>query len=189
MARVRSRFVTADGRTITLRPLKRSDLPLMLPFVNAFVKERKTNADLGITGFYRRMTLKDEKQFLLRTLEMESKGKGVSVGAFHEGRLVAHCDVSGRDSPDESHTALLGIVVVDGYRGVGLGGEMIRTALEEARRLGLWMVELEVFANNAPAVHLYAKFGFKEVGVIPKKIRRRGRYLDIIRMYAHLPHN
>jgi len=189
MRRIYSKFRTKDGRVITLRPLRKSDLDEMVPFANAFVKERKRNRSLGVTGFYRQMTVGDEKEFLDKVLEMEAKRRGVSVGAFYGRKIVGHCDISGRVSPDELHSGLLGIVIADGYRGTGLGSEMVQTALDEARKLGIWMIELEVFANNAQARHVYEKAGFKEVGVIPMKIRRDGRFVDIIRMYTHLPHN
>jgi len=184
-----SDFKTADGRTIVLRPLRRGDLDAMVPFANSFVRERKKNRELGITSLERRMTRADEKEFLDRTLQDLAKGRRISVAAFHGGRLVGHCDITGRQSRDERHTGLLGIVVVEGYRGVGLGEKMIRTALAQAPKLGMWMIELEVFATNAPAKHLYKKLGFKEVGVIPKKVCRDGRFTDIVRMYTHLPHD
>ena len=182
-------FTTKDGRRITLRPLRRRDLGALVPFANSFHKERKTNRDLGITSLDRRMTRKDESKFLEETLKGLAKKRRVSVAAFHGERMVGHCDISGRPSPDERHTGMLGIVVVDGYRGVGLGEQMMKTALAEAPRLGMWMIELEVFAINARAKHLYEKLGFKTVGVIPKKVLRDGRFIDIVRMYAHLPHN
>lgn len=184
-----SEFKTRDGRVISLRPLRRGDLDALLPFANGFHKERETNRDLGITSLDRRMTRKDEREFLEKTLKEVAKKRRVSVAAVVGDRIVGHCDISGRPSPDERHAGLLGIIVVDGYRGVGLGEAMMRTALKEASRLGIWMIELEVFATNAPAKHLYEKLGFKVAGVIPKKVLRDGRFIDIVRMYTHLPHN
>ncbi len=182
-------FKTDDGRTITLRPLRRGDLDALVPFANSFVRERKRNRELGITSMERRMTRTDEKKFLDKTLQDEAKRRRVSVAAFDGDRLVGHCDVVGKTSRDERHTGLLGIVVVEGYRGVGLGEKMVRTALGQAPKLGIWAIELEVFATNAPAKHLYEKLGFKTVGIIPKKVLRDGRFTDIVLMYIHLPHD
>jgi RimJ/RimL family protein N-acetyltransferase len=189
MKGVYSEFSTGDGRTIVLRPLRRGDLETMVPFANGFVREKRTDPNFGITSFDRRVTITDERRFLRTTLQEKAKRRRVSVAAFHGGRLVGHCDISGRPSPDERHTGMLGIVVTEGYRGVGLGEKMVRTALAEASKLGIWMIELEVFASNAPARHLYEKLGFKVVGVIPKKVMRDARFTDIVRMYTHLPHN
>jgi len=186
---VRSEVETKDGRKITLRPLRRGDLDALVPFANSFHTERKTNRDLGITSLDRRVTRKDEGEFLETMMKEVAKKRRVSVAAFDGDRIVGHCDISGRPSSDERHTGMLGIIVSDGYRGVGLGEVMMRTALKEASKLGIWMIELEVFSNNAPARHLYEKLGFEVVGTIPKKVKRDGRFTDIVRMYAHLTHN
>jgi RimJ/RimL family protein N-acetyltransferase len=63
---------------------------------------------------------------------------------------------------------------------------MVKTALEEALRSGVWLVELQVFAINEVAIHVYEKLGFKRVGVVPGKMLRNGRLLDEIRMYLDL---
>ena len=181
-------FRTTDEKTIMFRPLRWSDLASLLPFADSFVKERKRNENLGITSFDRRMTKADEKEFLDKTLKGMAKGRRVSVAAFHRDLLVGHCDIMGRESKDERHTGLLGIIVMDGFRGLGLGQRMMTIAMNQAAKLGIWAIELEVFANNAPARHLYEKLGFKTVGTIPKKVYRKGRYYDIVRMYIHLPH-
>jgi RimJ/RimL family protein N-acetyltransferase len=181
-------FETGDRRLITLRPLRRSDLDAMVLFANNLVSEKKSNREFGLTSMDRRMTRADEKKFLDNTLEGMAKRRLVSVAAFHGSRLVGHCDIVGRTSRDERHTGVLGIVIIEGYRGVGLGERMIRVALSRASKIGMWMIELEVFAINTPAKNLYKKLGFKIVGVIPRKVIRNGTFIDIVRMYIHLPH-
>ncbi len=160
----------------------------MLVFANTLVREKKRNSQLGIVSMDRRMTMVDEKRFLDRTLEGLSRRAFVSVAAFHEGRLVGNCDLVRRASRDEMHTGVLGIVIVEGYRGVGLGEMMVRTALARALEIGVWLIELEVFATNAPARSLYEKVGFKTAGVIPRKMLRNGKFIDAVQMYCFLPH-
>jgi RimJ/RimL family protein N-acetyltransferase len=186
--RIYSAFKTDDGKLITLRPLRRGDLDALVPFVNDLVREKKRNRDLSIISFERRMTRADEKTFLDKTLLSVGRRRGVSVAAFEGSRLVGHCDIAGRASSDERHTGVLGIVVAEGYREVGLGEEMVRTALAQASKLGIWAIELEVFATNTRARHVYEKLGFKAFGTIPKKVIRDGKFIDIVGMYVHLPH-
>ena len=174
---------------IILRPLKRGDLDALIPFANSFADERKRSADLGITSLERRVTRKEEKEFLNKVLKEIAEKRRVSVAAFQGNKMVGHCDITGRATRDEKHTAMLGIVVVQGYRGVGLGEKMMQLALDQASKLGIWAIELEVFDTNKAARHLYEKLGFKTVGVIPKKVFRSGKYTDTVRMYIHLPHD
>ncbi len=56
----------------------------------------------------------------------------------------------------------LSLCVWPGHRGRGIGGGLLRRALEEARRRGLARVSLSVEAGN-PSVHLYRSVGFSPV--------------------------
>ena len=56
----------------------------------------------------------------------------------------------------------LSLCVWSGYRGQGVGGELLRRAIAEARRRGLGRLSLSVEAAN-PAVHLYRAVGFRPV--------------------------
>ena len=62
------------------------------------------------------------------------------------------------------------LAVAPGQQGRGLGGELLRTLLAEARRRGATEVLLEVRAENTVAQQLYARHGFERIGV------RRGYY-------------
>jgi RimJ/RimL family protein N-acetyltransferase len=64
--------------------------------------------------------------------------------------------------------------------------EMMRTLVAESRRAGLKTIQLEVFANNPRAIHVYEKTGFKETGRIPKKMLRNGKFIDSIVMAREL---
>jgi len=56
----------------------------------------------------------------------------------------------------------LSLSVWSGYRGQGVGGELLRLALAEARLRGIESVSLSVEAGN-PSVHLYRSVGFAAV--------------------------
>jgi RimJ/RimL family protein N-acetyltransferase len=184
--RVYATFVAKDGTRVVLRALQSTDLDGLLKFANAIVKERRTNLELGITSLDRRLRRSDEKKFLDVILLGIKKNEVVSVAAIVGGKIVGHCDVSRRRSTDERHTGLFGIVILEGYRRTGIGQMMVKTALEEALRSGVWLVELQVFATNEVAIHVYEKLGFRRVGVVPGKMLRNGRLLDEIRMYIDL---
>jgi len=177
---------TRDGRTVTLRPFTSSDVDAMLRFANSIVREKKENRDLGIAAFDERLTREFERKFLRSTLASVKKGSGVSIAAFAERTLVGECMVRGREPNDLKHTGLLGIVILSEYRGVGLGEMLMLEVLREAKRIGIWLVELEVMAINKRAIRLYEKLGFRKVGIVPNKIQRDGRRLDMVTMYSDL---
>ena len=176
----------AGGSRCVLRGLQSSDLDGAIAFANGFVREKKSNRDLGLVGFDQRVTRAKEGKWLRGIVDAVKKREAVSVAAFVGGKMVGHCDVRRRGSADERHAGVLGIAVLDGYRGVGIGRNLMAEALRRARGIGLELVELQVFANNEAAMALYGKMGFKKAGVIPNKIRRGRRRLDEVAMYADL---
>lgn len=56
------------------------------------------------------------------------------------------------------------------HRGQGLGAAIVQTLIKHAKAERLATVTLEVRVSNVPAISLYKKFGFAEVG------RRKGFY-------------
>jgi RimJ/RimL family protein N-acetyltransferase len=69
------------------------------------------------------------------------------------------------------------------FHNVGLGAAMLPKLLELARREGLHRVGLTVVAENARAVRLYEKFGFKVEGVLKDAyFGEDGKYHDELAM-------
>jgi len=179
-------FQARDGRWITLRALKRGDIQPALRFANSLAREKKTNHDLGIISLDKKVTEKDERKFLNRIIAGRKTGDEISLGAFDGVRMVGHCHVARRNQRDVRHTGVYGITILDGYRRIGIGARLTESVLEQASKMGVWLVELEVMGINEAAIGLYEKMGFRMAGVIPNKILRRGRSIDIVVMYADL---
>jgi len=72
------------------------------------------------------------------------------------------------DYPDEAFVQT--IAVARDAQGQGLGARLLQALLDEAARRRQRRVLLEVRADNAPAIALYERFGFRRTGV------RRGYY-------------
>jgi ribosomal protein S18 acetylase RimI-like enzyme len=183
---VRAVFVSKDGRGVTIRPLRRSDLDALVRFANRISKEKAVNRELGIVSLDGRITRANEREFLNHILSAARSREAVSLAAFVDGDVVGHADIWRRKPKDVRHTGVFGIVVCDGYRGVGIGKRLMAEVLRESRLIGVWLVELTVFATNEGARRLYEKMGFEKVGVIPEKIVRGERHFDEVLMYADL---
>ena len=57
------------------------------------------------------------------------------------------------------------VAVDEAYRGQHIGTRLMEQLLEEGWRGGLESIVLEVRVSNAPAIHLYEKMGFENLGV------------------------
>ncbi len=183
--RVYRTFKAKNGKKVVLRALRWDDLDDCVRFINTLVEERSSVVDLGIIAD-RRQTREEESEWLAHTLMEVESGGVVSVCAEINGRIVANGEVTRGRYTDTREHGVLGISVLRQYRGFGLGSKMMKTLMKESRRAGLRSLQLEVFANNAPAIHVYEKSGFEQVGRIPRKIHRGSRFFDIVLMAAQL---
>jgi ribosomal-protein-alanine N-acetyltransferase len=68
--------------------------------------------------------------------------------------------------PDEAH--IVTIAVRDSYRRKGIGELLLIQAIELARAKGQGLVTLECRVTNEPALMLYEKYGFQQVGLRPR---------------------
>jgi RimJ/RimL family protein N-acetyltransferase len=165
--------------------LKWEDLDDCVAFINDLVGEKDHDPNLGIMAD-RKQTRETEAEWLAKQLIGIEKGSIVSVVAEVQGRLVGNGSVTRGSYDDTRRHGLLGISISRRYRDRGIGLEMMRTLVRESRRAGMKTVELEVFANNPRATHVYDRTGFKETGRIPKKMLRKGRSIDSIVMTREL---
>jgi ribosomal-protein-alanine N-acetyltransferase len=90
-------------------------------------------------------------------LARKNGGRGAAL-AFIMSRIVA----------DEAE--ILSVAVAPKTRGRGLAGDLLRHHLARVAARGAARMFLEVGEDNAPALRLYARAGFREVG------RRAGYY-------------
>lgn len=74
------------------------------------------------------------------------------------------------------------IVVKKSHRNRGIGGELLESLIELCSELRIKTFTLEVATENQPAIHLYEKFGFKNLG-IRKKYYNNSRDAFIMTKY------
>lgn len=168
-------FVAKDGRKVILRTLKWEDLDDLLDFINSLVEE---NANILRTE---KVSKNEEVEWLSNVFKRLEKDEIFCVAAEVDGRLVANSEII-RGAGYSKHLGVIGIAIKKGFRSVGIGTEIMKTLEEYARKMGLKVLTLSVFANNQHAMNLYRKMGFVETGRIPKKFFKDGVYIDEIVM-------
>ncbi len=183
--RVYRRFTDSNGESVTLRALRWEDLDDCVVFINDLVDEKDHSPYLGIMAD-RKQTRETEAEWLSKQLVGIERGTIVSVVAEARGRLVGNGSVTRGSYDDSREHGTLGLAISRKYRDRGIGLEMMRTLVKESRKAGMKTVELEVFANNPRATHVYEKTGFKEVGKIPKKVLRKRKFIDAVVMAREL---
>jgi L-phenylalanine/L-methionine N-acetyltransferase len=81
--------------------------------------------------------------------------------------------------PRRRHVGTIAICVHGDWQGKGVGAALMRAILDLADNwLNLTRLELEVYADNEAAIHLYERFGFEVEGTLRQHAFRDGEYVD-----------
>ena len=84
-----------------------------------------------------------------------------------------------QNRPRRRHAGRIGISVHDEFQGKGVGTALMAAVVDLADNwLNLTRLELEVYADNAAAIHLYERFGFSYEGTLRQHAFRNGKYVD-----------
>ena len=99
-----------------------------------------------------------------------------------EGRVIGEIGLH-QQRNRRRHVATLGMVVHDDFQGKGVGTRLLQAALGLADNwLNLKRVELQVYTDNAAAIHIYEKSGFIIEGTHRAEAFREGEYVDAYSM-------
>ena len=126
------------------------------------------------------MTPEQERALLA---EYAASDNAVYLVAEAEGQLIASLSCTGGKRRATRHNAAFGVSVAQEWRNKGVGTALLGRLVEWAEGTGvIRRLELEVYAHNEPALHLYHKFGFAEEGRRWSAYFQHGRFIDGILM-------
>ena len=174
-------FTLPNGEVLTVRSLCADDAEALSAFRYATSSE---------TYFLARYPEECEQN-----LEVMREGLAYSaesarnfeVGAFAGEKLAGEFGVGQMPHIKCCHRAGMGISVLREYWGCGLGSYLMQLAIDQTRANGFEQLELDVYSDNARAIHLYEKFGFERCGATPHGFKLKdGTYRDDILMVKML---
>jgi len=162
--------------SIYLRPLTEEDLDRCHRWHNDSV----LYATL-VDGF-RQVSRTAEREWLAKRLAHSTGEVNLAIclapGGEHIGNIYLRpIDLANR-------RAVLGVLIgEEAQRGKGYGRQAIELVLEHAfKDLGLERVHLEVLANNARAIRVYERAGFRTEGRLRQHVFKSGRFQDVLVM-------
>ncbi len=104
--------------------------------------------------------------------EMIRAGDSLVIVAEADGDVVGNLLVTTERSSVSDHVGVLSIAILDGWRDVGIGTALMRTAQEWTREHGLAKLALGVFPDNERAIAVYEHVGFEREGL--RRMQYRG---------------
>lgn len=158
----------------TVRKLTEKDIPAAVSIWNKVVEEGKA---------FPQTEYLDEKSgaefFAQQTYTAVAELDGKVVGMY-----ILHPNNIGRCG----HICNASYAVKYGMRGKHIGEALVTDCLEQAKAHGFGILQFNaVVASNEPALKLYKKLGFVQLGTIPKGfLNKDGVYEDIIVHYHTL---
>ncbi|KKS07076.1 MAG: GCN5-related N-acetyltransferase [Parcubacteria group bacterium GW2011_GWB1_41_4] len=173
------------SKKVTIRKLSNKDLrntEKFQKFVNYLVEE-----DVQISK-NKKVSLKEEKKWLEGMLGKIKSRKTVFLVAESNDVVVGDTGIDlGHGRQD--HIGTFGIMILKGYRGVGLGVYLMKEIIKLAKKdlkPKPKIIRLGVFPTNKPAISLYKKLGFKKVARVPRQFQYKGKLVDEIIMLLSL---
>jgi len=170
---------TADGRRWTLRPARPTDARGLARLFDDVRREGR-----WLVTPPSALSQPSEAFFIG---EMLRSGDGLALVAEADGEPVGTVQISLDRNMVSSHVGTLSIVVADGWREVGVGSALVRTAQGWAREQGLLKVALAVFPDNARAIAVYEHAGFVREGLRRRQYRADGGVLRDELLMAWFP--
>jgi RimJ/RimL family protein N-acetyltransferase len=111
-----------------------------------------------------------------------NQDKNPQFVALDGDAVVGWCVIAPKLKLIYQHTGVLGMGIVERYRGRGIGNALINVTLTAARQRGLKRIELQVREKSLSAVTLFEKAGFVMEGVMRKHAFVDGEYENSVLM-------
>lgn len=123
-----------------------------------------------------------------RTFVKDNIGTGqVQLVVLDDETVVGWCDILRPKLATFAHVGTVGMGLLSGYRGKGIGRDLLARAVKAAFSSGMEKIELQVFDSNVYAIELYRSLGFSEEGRLIGKAKIDGAYLSMLCMALFNP--
>ncbi len=118
-----------------------------------------------------------------RIAEVARSDNSLFLIAEAERKIIGALTCGGGTLKADHHMTALGVYVAKDWRDQGVGGALMARCVDWARSSrAVERVELEVYANNARAIHLYEKYGFEREGCKRRLYYQEGKPIDMLIM-------
>lgn len=167
-----------DGINFEIRMARQDDLGGLVGAIRA-VAEAGTYIEAESVA-----DLLDHEEVLLRHNQLESR---VFFVATVEGEVVGWVHLDAPELRKLAHTAELTVGVLEGYRGHGIGGQLLERGLQWAATNDYEEIYQAVPATNQEAIRFLEAHGWETEAVRADHYRIDGAHVDEVMMAVSLP--
>jgi L-amino acid N-acyltransferase YncA len=162
----------ANGGGIRIRPAAPLDIPDITRIYNEGIRDRLATLETEERTPEERLAWLEARDERHPVLVAERAGTVAGWGSLNVFN----------PRPAYAHVADFSIYVGQEARGAGIGKALLAALIERARELGYHKLVLAAFPHNEAGMRLYARFGFREVGVYREQGLLDGAWVDVVIM-------
>lgn len=162
---------------LQIAPLKHENLPDFFDYLSIHLSENGQNE----TPLFHPISPEQSKlNEALKTKFEQGLNKDRSqlgwrklwVATTQGHQIVGHIDIRAHQAPNTEHRVLLGMGVDSQFRKMKIGQQLIEFIIDYCKKQpAISWIDLEVLADNHPAIHLYKKNNFQVLCTTPDKFR------------------
>lgn len=172
----------ADGRQVQLRFVQPSDAEAL---AKLFKQTERESVYLSREPDELRISVQDAARTIEQVLHDQRR---IWLVALAGDELIARCSVNYMQKRERfMHCATLEIELLRAYWNQGVGTMMLDYALGWAVENGYEQAQVCVNANDARTLHVFEKFGFRQIGRVPDACRYPdATYADLVLLFTKL---
>jgi len=163
-----------NGAPIKLRFAEPSDAQSMLDHLFKTHTESYRNMNQTANA-WKLISIEKETEILSDFRSSDSK---FMIVALDNSNIIGGLGVVGSLSHFHCKNATLGMSIQKKYSNLGLGTQMMKLAIDTARKVGFHRLELKVRTFNEAGIALYEKCGFEKIGTLKEAALIDGIYFD-----------
>ncbi len=160
-----------EGRLVRLRAREPEDEPLLYRWFN----DPEVTEHLSLRY---PLSHKAQREYIEKASDPGYRDLNLAI-VTHEGQLIGGCGLE--DTSAENRSAILGIAIGDKkFWDGGYGTDAMRTLCRFGfDMMNLHRIQLDVYAGNERARHVYEKIGFRLEVTKRQAIYKLGQYRDV----------
>jgi len=170
------KFLVTHGEEVTLRPALPEDASEIVLSLRSTSLERS----YVLMEQYGK-DAESEREYINRIDRNHNLLIVATVGGRVVGTLAAFQADKGQRA-ETAHVLFIGLHLIESFRGLGIGSQMLEYSIEWAAEHGFKKLEASIFTINKRSLRLFSKAGFIQECTKVKKFRIGHDYIDEICM-------
>lgn len=152
----------------TIEKMKDEDWPVVKEIYQEGIDTGNATFEAEASGW------KQWNESHLRECRLVAKSEGKIVGWVALSPISERCAYRG--------VAEVSLYIISSARGQGVGKALLKAAIEESERVGIWTLQGGTFPENVASLALQKSCGFREVGIREKIGCMNGKWRDVVLM-------